>query len=207
MLPAQGILIGRIYAMSNENLWERYWRIFSLKRWLIEMIREVYFASIFSNCVKNFLKGGRVLEAGCGSAKILEKLGKGYIRVGCDISHNAVMSARKRCKNLIICDIKKLPFRDDSFDLIFNQGVMEHFDDAETINILTEFKRVSKNVLIIVPANTSVFRIYNPFDDAPDATFFTPNHLRTILKKIFKIVKVNYISESFFISIAGYGSG
>lgn len=192
----------------KRNLWDRYWKTSSLKRRLIEMFREVYFAGVFSGQVKKFLKGNRVLEAGCGSAKILERLGSGYVGVGCDLSYNAVKEAKDSCRHLVVCDIKKLPFKDNSFDLVFNQGVMEHFSDSEAIGILDEFKRVSNDVLIIVPANTSIFRIYNPFEEeTPGASFFSRKRLKAILEKRYKNVKASYIPGSFFISMAGYGSG
>lgn len=191
--------------MIKNDLWDKYWGASSIKRWLTEKVRQIYFAGMFADRVKDFVKEGRVLEAGCGSAKILERLNNKYITIGCDISFSAANMAQGRCNYLIVCDIKKLPFKDKSFELIFNQGVMEHFEDTETISILREFKRVSCKTLIIVPANTSIFRIYNPFGDTPKGAFFSSRRLTAVLKEIFKIVKVEYMPRSCFLSIAGYG--
>ena len=34
-----------------------------------------------------------------------------------------------------------MPFKSNFFEIIFNLGVMEHFDENQIKNILTEFKR------------------------------------------------------------------
>ena len=42
-------------------------------------------------------------------------------------------------------DITKLPFEDDSLDLIYASHVLEYFDREEVINVLNEWKRCLKN--------------------------------------------------------------
>jgi ubiquinone/menaquinone biosynthesis C-methylase UbiE len=179
--------------------WENYWKSESLLRISIEKFRDVYFARMISKLVKKH-SNVKVLEAGCGTGKSLKFFEKS---VGIDNSKEAIKIARNYCKNLVIGDIFKLPFKENSFDMIFNQGVMEHFNSFEFDEILKEFKRVGRKVLIFVPSNTSLFRIVNPFKEFNK--FFSKQELKTLISKQYKFVKVRYLPESFFISVMGYG--
>lgn len=192
--------------MTKASSWASYWNARSFKRWLTEKARDIYFADVFAGAVKSFVKEGLVLEAGCGSAKILERLDGRYATVGCDISFDAAKMAKDRCKNIVVCDICNLPFKSGVFKLVFNQGVMEHFDESEASRVLDEFRRVSAKILVIVPSSTSIFRLYNPFADTPHATFFSGKRLSAMLKDKFETIRVRHLVESFFLSIAGYGS-
>lgn len=189
---------------EEKDEWDQYWKSKSLKRNFIERIRLGYFSKVFGRLVGKYVKYGPVLEAACGSGSSIRHLPRNCLRVGCDFSINALGAARRNCRNLTQCDIKHLPFKNDSFEVIFNQGVMEHFNDEEIIDILLEFKRVARRVVIIVPSSTSVFRIYNPFEDL-HSRFFSRNKLRSILKKVFPKVTTGYLPQTGFLSAVGVG--
>jgi len=187
--------------------WNHYWTFDStIKRRITELVRRVYFARIFARIVKKLCSEGKVLEAGCGSGKILNYLArKGrYLTIGCDSSFAATRIARRNCDFTLVCDINHLPFKDDTFHLIFNQGVMEHFEEEEFKNIIRECSRASKRVLIIVPSKTSIFRIHNPFEEL-GTVFFSKPKLSSLLKTVFPRTEVHYSFLSFLLSVAGYG--
>lgn len=50
-------------------------------------------------------------------------------------------------------DAFNLPFTDNSFDLIFHQGLLEHFSDEDIHKLLQEHLRVAKMVIFSVPNN------------------------------------------------------
>lgn len=179
--------------------WRDYWESESFIRIFIEKSRDLYFARMFANIVKKH-SDGKVLEAGCGTGKSLKYLKNS---VGLDNSKEAIRIAKSYSKKIVIADIMRPPFKKNSFDLVFNQGVMEHFNELEFDQILKEFTRISKKTLIIVPSETSVFRIVNPFKEFNK--FFSKQQLKTLMKKQFKSVKVNYLPKSFFLSMVGYG--
>lgn len=118
----------------------------------------------------------RVLEAGCGTGKISIKLAR---ETGCrvfllDYSQDALKSAREILQELqkrdrkeyrayfIQGDIKHLPFLDYTFELVFNEGVIEHWrDDFERWSVIKEMARVTKRngkVLTWVPNKKCIFR-------------------------------------------------
>lgn len=81
-----------------------------------------------------------VLDAGCGAshtAKLyFEPVLKEINYVGVDIS-NAVDVAKQRMQNadanavFMQCDLQQLPFLNETFDLIFSEGVLHHTDSTE----------------------------------------------------------------------------
>ena len=173
---------------------------------MIEGVRRLYFAKVFANLVCGFQPDGRVLEAGCGSGKILRYLkAKGrYRTVGCDYSVEAIHLARIHCDAIVACDIAQLPFGNDSFSLVFNQGVMEHFPPAELDNVLREFQRVSSKILLVLPSSTSVFRLCNPFGKL-DAYFFSRDGLSSSIARTFSRAWARYLPATLWLSVVGYG--
>ncbi len=68
-------------------------------------------------------RGGRCLDVGCGSSRILASLGD---VVGADISLGKLRWARKYGKPLVSASIFALPFADGAFDCVISSEVIEH---------------------------------------------------------------------------------
>ncbi|MDD2482688.1 MAG: class I SAM-dependent methyltransferase [Candidatus Shapirobacteria bacterium] len=100
--------------------------------------------------LKGLSKNAKVLEAGCGFGHwVFWMAEQGYQAVGVDLAPKAIITAKNYAKknNLKNCefiegDIRKLPIKDNYFDIIFSFGVIEHFHNPEII--LDELKRVLK---------------------------------------------------------------
>jgi len=87
---------------------------------------------------------------------------KGLFSVGLDRNIEPARVAMKqfKVKNMIMADIFHLPFKDDSFDIVWNEGVLEHFPEPNNIKATKEMARVSKkNVIIAVPNTTPLWII------------------------------------------------
>jgi ubiquinone/menaquinone biosynthesis C-methylase UbiE len=90
----------------------------------------------------------RLLEIGCGTASLLCDLSASFQEaVGLDISEAAIDGATKRATQRKLSNVKfvngncfSLPFEDDSFDVVWSQGLHEHFPNY--IDILREELRV-----------------------------------------------------------------
>ena len=79
---------------------------------------------------KNFAPGAKLLHAGCGSGQVDAGI-QGRMRItGLDISPAALdLYARNNpdAEQVVHGNIFALPFADDSFDGVYNLGVVEHF--------------------------------------------------------------------------------
>ncbi len=91
--------------------------------------------------VERYGTGARVLEAGCGTGLLLEKVGRFAARaVGMDLSPGMLAKAHARGLTAVHASIEALPFADDAFDLAYSFKVLPHV--AEIGAALAELARV-----------------------------------------------------------------
>jgi len=86
------------------------------------------------------------LNLGCGENRL-----EGFLN----------LDIRKEVNPDIICDVKKLPFKDDSVEEICAFDVLEHFEWFDVIDVLKEWFRVLKKggiLTIRVPDINELFR-------------------------------------------------
>ncbi len=126
------------------NRFGELWRIYNH----IEIYhREQFFNWITPLNEKDFT-GKKVLEAGCGKGRhsmIVSQLNPGEF-YAVDLSESIFIArAKVNQKNCIFvrCDLNKLPFSDDYFDLIFSVGVIHHLENPK--KGIYELWRVLKN--------------------------------------------------------------
>lgn len=102
-----------------------------------------------ANLIKDIVcKNDKILDIGCGPAKILESLPQ-VKYYGYDINRNHINYAKKKyvsknvfffCKKFTSKEINKLP----KFDLIILFGIMHHLENQEINNIFFVLKKVLK---------------------------------------------------------------
>lgn len=93
--------------------------------------------------------GKRVLELGCGAGSDLLRFAKAGARAtGIDLSPRSASLAKTRLRlyncqgNVLIADAEQLPFKTDSFDLVYSWGVLHHTPDTQ--QAIKEVYRVTK---------------------------------------------------------------
>lgn len=148
----------------------------STRKWLIER----YLEGNQENLSKYVGKGTKILDAGCGSGLSSTLLFEKYLNiadyVGVDIS-NAVDVAKKtfdekELKGFFVqADLLNLPFNDESFDIIFSEGVLHHTDSTEK-----SLKYLSR---LLVPKGRFMFYVYKK--KAPIREF-TDDFIRNTIK-------------------------
>lgn len=125
------------------------------------------------------LEGLLTLEVGAATARDSVALAEeGAIPVALDYSHAALKLARKAAKRenrtlFLVCgDANALPFKSDTFDLVFHQGVMEHFRNPDTM--ADQCVRVTKpggSVLVDIPQTYHVYTLLKKILIALNAWF------------------------------------
>ena len=93
--------------------------------------------------------GSEVLEVGCGTGFMACRISeeKNCRIVGIDISNRMIEMARERAEKLSlenkatfrVADAKKLPFEDNSFDVVFSQFVCVLLDKKRALHGYTDF--------------------------------------------------------------------
>jgi len=111
----------------------------------------------------------RTLEVGCGTALdscLVAATDSSICAYACDLSEKAVQVARENAQGLGIelrafaGDLTALPFADASFDLVFSQGVLEHFTDpAPAMNEQVRVLRPGGALVVDVPQKFNVYTL------------------------------------------------
>ena len=140
---------------SSKGTWEKVW-----SKELITSDYSLKYLALMQEIGKQLPQGARVLEAGCGSGQTLALFSRGCETVGLDISPAALGLARKNCTDPLLGSIFSIPFCDNSFDLVYNSGVIEHFPYPANIAALREMGRVLKPsglMIVIVPSSLCIW--------------------------------------------------
>lgn len=93
-----------------------------------------------------------ILDAGCGDAKRVEFLRQpGRYLIGVDLSIHTLNSARTEGihDDFILCDVRALPFRDASFDLVLSLELIEHLPAEDGAKIIERFEQLAKKETVI----------------------------------------------------------
>jgi SAM-dependent methyltransferase len=119
---------------SNRGHWDRFWRTQPLEQ-IYESVGQLWREILRHGDVA----GKRILEVGAGSGRDslhLARLGAQVTVL--DYSEQALASTLSAWDgesrvNLVRGDALNLPFAPESFDVVFHQGLLEHFRDPEPL--------------------------------------------------------------------------
>ncbi|MFC1780430.1 class I SAM-dependent methyltransferase [Patescibacteria group bacterium] len=146
----------------------------------------------------------KVLDIGCGVGMFLNQFRKLKSEVfGVDVDKHKIDIAKKRYKNVQVAPAEKLPFRKDTYDIVWLHEVIEHVEDDK--KVIDEAFRVLKpggKLVIFAPNKLWPFETHGifwhdkyHFGNIPLATYLpdsvykemTP-HVRSYSKKdLFKL--------------------
>lgn len=139
---------------TNEN---KYCSRNPLKRFLINRFFIKITSLVFSFSPQN------LLDVGCGEGFLAEHIMKKRPEIkitGLDISQQALKKAKKRVSSVTFkkASILKLPFSDNSFDIVLCLEVLEHLKDP--LEAIKELSRVTKECCILSVPNEPLFSIF-----------------------------------------------
>jgi len=133
----------------GEEIWEKVWT-----KNLITSDYSLKYLDFITEIEKDLSPGSKILEAGCGTGQTLSLLSERHETYGLDIARAALNLAQDHCTFPVLGSIFNIPFGDDSFDLVYNSGVIEHFREPTNVEAIKEMARVTKTsgrIIIIVP--------------------------------------------------------
>lgn len=100
--------------------------------------------------IKTVINPKNVLDVGCGNGSLIYYLRKFDIEAyGVEISKYAMETAPKELQPFIkFGDITKIPYKDDSFDLVVSFDVLEHIERSKLRKSVDESIRVSRKFVL-----------------------------------------------------------
>lgn len=156
--------------------------------------------------VKKLVKGGNILEIGCGVGSLISALaGKNRKVIGIDPSKPAIKMAKQKIKEMNLKGVfivvgrgEMISFSDDFFDSIICTDVLEHV--KEDLSLLIELRRVLKKdgiALISVPALQKLWGKQD--DEQHHYRRYSMIELEYLLEKAnFKIIFIRYWNSILF---------
>jgi len=181
---------------SRLSNWEKFWEE-------KKEVREVYSNS--DRVVRNLskitdLKGKKILEVGAGTGRDSFPLAKlGAVVYQLDYSANSLkimkrLAEEEKIEVLILGgDTFCLPFHDATFDIVFHQGLLEHFRPQQAEALLRENIRILKTgglLLVDVPQRYHIYTVIKHVLIAVDKWFagwereFSVGELRQIMERL-----------------------
>jgi SAM-dependent methyltransferase len=111
-----------------------------------------------------------ILDVGCGKGNTVKTLlllnrtvFTASYKIGLDIFLPYLFSAKKIYDDVLRCDIRYLPIKDSSCDIVIANQVIEHLDKNDGFKLMQSLERVSREIILIT---TPVG--YNPKQDLED---------------------------------------
>jgi len=203
------------------------------KRSLFSKIEEfainTYFSNAFSKVILSAaeIKTGHIFEPGSGGGMACAKFAqKGFDITSMDLSQNALKKGINLFKSLslnakfTLGDLFHMPIKDEQFDIVFNQGVMEHFrlakmDASAGVQEMMRVLKKDGTLVVLVPAYFSplffVYRLFKALNlidkhwPYTDQDFLHKNELYEMMENAgCKNITVRRVWSSFFFSMIGY---
>jgi ubiquinone/menaquinone biosynthesis C-methylase UbiE len=108
-----------------------------------------------------------VLEVGCGSARTLHYLNQHYAASQCyglDLSPEAIKVLRQLSPDFHagVASAYDLPIPNNSIDVVFSIGLIEHFTRQQSADMVIETIRVTRpggTVAVLVPWQSSIYNL------------------------------------------------
>lgn len=150
---------------------------------------------------KSKIQNPRILDVGCGTGANLEMLANFGAAEGVDVSDDALEFCRQKGLKAHKGLAEKLPFADESFDIVTALDVVEHLDDD--VSGLKEMNRVLKSggrTLVFVPAFMWLWGVQD--DVSNHRIRYTKRQIVERLEKAgFEIERATYANWTFFAPI------
>lgn len=216
---------------ENKTKWDKLYDP-QEKSWfakLEETAINLYFSRIFAKAISSVanIKDGKIFEPGCGGGMTCAKFAmQGFDITVMDLSKNPLQKAVSLFRELSLdCkftlgDLFNIPLKDEQFDIVFNQGVMEHFRLAgldASLGVKEMLRVLKKNgtLIIFVPAYFSplffvykffkFFKLVDKYWPYTDQDFLHKHELYEMMKKGgCKNIVVKRLWSSLFFSLMGF---
>ena len=179
-----------------------YQKHYELERdfWWFKSRRAAAFR-ILKRALKTAGRPARILDGGCGTGINLTELDRFGRACGCDLAAEALSFCRQRgLTRLARADVRRLPFRGESFDLVTLFDVLYHKEIPDDIAVMREIRRVLKEGGLFLMTDSALEILRGPHDEAMQGLRrYNKKMLRAKLEEAgFEIVRLSYFFMTTF---------
>ena len=144
--------------MEQEEIWKNHIKNTSIDDVIKDYNSPAIFQKELVQYIKNEIPDGRILEAGCELGVTSMLLADQFETTLLDLNSDAIELTKKAHELLdikaefVVGDMFKTPFNDKYFDVVFNAGVLEHFNKKERLLAIKEYSRIIKDNGVMILA-------------------------------------------------------
>lgn len=189
--------------MSNVEIWDEVFSALDPNDVDIYSAYAADVADVFRNAVA---QGATLLEVGSGAGELSGRLVRDGYRCTLLDQSNAALAVSRQVFDLHGLqgsfqsgDMYNLPFDDDSFDCVWNSGVLEHYSAEEIVAALREMARVSRDyVIVMVPnAQNLVYRMAKRLMESSGEWSFGVEHPQLSMRAYYERAGIQCFNERF----------
>ncbi len=175
--------------MSTPEIWDKIYSEFTE----FNSLDDAFYQRLIQILLDSIGDSKSILEVGSGSGFLVSFFqNQKFDSFGIDRSIMALNVAKEKfdVKNLIQGDMFHIPYKSNSFDVVWNEGVLEHFKHPMNLEACKEMVRVSKNYVIIAvpnkytiwPVRKTLLKIIGKWPYGYEESY-SKNRLVTLMKK------------------------
>lgn len=98
-------------------------------------------------------KGQSLLDVGCGDGRMIRALlkNKEVFTIGVDIHTPSLRKCQEQRTHdrYVLCDVRRLPFKRKSFDIVLSMEVLEHLEKEEGQKLIEVWEEIARRQVII----------------------------------------------------------
>lgn len=137
---------------TQEEIWEKHLKNKTFQDVILQYREPAIFQKELVQFICSFsMNCPKVIEVGCETGVTSMLLPKSYSSTLLDLNPKAIELCKaahskiNKTAEFIVADMFDMPLADDSYDIVFNAGVIEHFNKVERVDALKEYSRILKN--------------------------------------------------------------
>ena len=157
----------------------------------------------FNVCISEKAKRKTVLDYGCGSGTITQKIANSnpFRLNGIDISEVSINKAIDEAKKLnlqieyTVDNCEKTKFKENTFDLIFGSGILHHLNLDKAVSEINRILKIQGEMVFVEPLGTNplinFYRKLTPSSRSVDEHPFVEKDFK-LINSLFKNVNIKY---------------
>jgi len=144
-------------SIKKEEIWKKMLKDSSVASVINRYNNPLIFQKELKGLINSYSKVYKdIIEVGCETGTTSFILDDQFNKTLLDLNPSAINLSKKAFRKMnsnaqfFIADMFNMPFKNETYDIVFNSGVIEHVDKKERVRALKEYSRILRNGGVII---------------------------------------------------------